>query len=61
MDFKKVEKELKDQGRRKDWLMKQIGSYPMEYSRVKNGTKEIPLSWFVKIPQLLCVPKSKLK
>mgnify|MGYP003628513692 FL=1 len=55
MDFKKIEKQLELQGRKKGWLIKNLESYPMEYYRIEKKRKEIPLSWFVKIPQLLCV------
>ena len=55
MDFKKIEKQLELQGRKKGWLIKNLEYYPMEYYRIEKKRKEIPLSWFVKIPQLLCV------
>lgn len=61
MDFKKVRKELKNQGRTKNWLMQNLGTYPMEFYRVENDEKEIPLKWFVKIPELLCVSIEELK
>jgi len=60
MNFNKIEQELKLQGRKKNWLIKELNSYAMEYHRVKNQEKEIPLSWSVKIPQLLNVSIDRL-
>jgi hypothetical protein len=61
MDFKKVRKELKNQGRTKNWLMNQLNSYPMQFHRIEKGYKETPVGWDVKISNLLCVSIDKLK
>jgi len=61
MNFNKIEQELKLQGRKKNWLIKELNSYAMEYHRVKNNQKELPLSWAIKIPQILHVSIDKLK
>ena len=42
MDFKKIEKQLELQGRKKGWLIKNLESYPMEYYRIEKKRKEIP-------------------
>ena len=61
MDFEKVERILKSQGRRKDWFMTELGTYPMEYHRVKKHYKEVPVSWGVKIPEILCCSINDIK
>ena len=61
MNFETIHKELDFQGRKKTWLIKQIGTYPVEYYRVVNNEKDVPLGWAEKISSLLNIPIDKIK